>query len=392
MKQIKRIICLVLVANFFLIACSNNDEEIVKQQVEYNNKQHSITLNSVDKKTKEIVIISEPNKLVDVTVNFLGNKNISRLYVTKNVYSEAKGASPFQFSNFGQKKKDGSVELLKQNQKEFINKFKFEAPKKKDDIVEYHLWVTTKRGDFRNASKHNAVNERALCKVIIKSGKDVKLKPITLKTFSSVVLKSSLLKEENSFRVFSTLDGKVHKLSEDDEYAFYWDLAYFWGFDDSNPYIRRFFPDRKGKYNGKLASLNPYMRTLIYKQQKSLAYISSISKHKYKYRGLLFVGREVASYKFNTLYWFREGKSTIADFDAISKGSDLKYIDKFHILRKSSFINLRKGLVKEFVNSYGERGIIKVTNFIPGGNGQVEFDIKIQVREEPFIESTSVKN
>lgn len=380
MKRIERLICFTIVAAFILVGCNKDDDNITHKKPENTTrkrdiapKKYNLNLSSSDKKTQEIVIISEPNKLVDVTLSFLGNKNISRLYVTKNVYSEAKGASPFQFSDLGQKKKDGSVELLKQNQKEFTRKFKFEAPKKKDDIVEYHLWVTTKTGDFRNASKHNAVNDRALCKVIIKSGKDVKLKPITLKTFSSVVLKSSTSKGGNQSYVFSTFDGKVHKLDEDKEYATYWDFGYYFGRYQSLQSLDNGVKERGGYF----LSVRRYLRSGLYNAP-------SIIVKKLLERDINHKELNYTSYNLNT--------RTIADFDAITKSSDLDNLlgkkgVKFY--PQSKAYKVRKGFVNEFINEYGEKGIIKVTNFVPGENGQVEFDIKIQVRKEPFIKKVN---
>lgn len=378
MKLIKKIIYFALVVNLILTSCKNNEEGIVKKETKHHNttkEKNSIILKSIDKKTKEIVITSDPNKLVDVTVRFSGNKNISRLYLTKNVYSEAKGASPYQFSDLGQKKKDGSVELSKQNQKEFTHKFQFKTPKKKNDIVEYHLWVTTKRGDFRNASKHNAINDRALCKVIIKSGKDVKLKPITLKTFSSIVLKNSTSKGESESYVFSTFDGKIHKLDEDKEYASYWDFGYYLG--NYNSLLSQYHGHNGN--GGHFLSIRRYLNAVRYQNL-----ITSIKK-RLKERGINHEELNYTSYNLNN--------RTIADFDAIKKGSDLDNLlgkkgVKFYPQSKASKIS--KGFVKEFINDYGEKGIIKVTNFVPGQNGQVEFDIKIQVREEPFMKKANI--
>lgn len=293
-------------------------------------------------KEREVTIVAEPGKMVEVTTSFTGSKNMYRLYLTKNVYSEGKGAVPYEYE-LGVKKKDGSIDLQRGDKKEFTFAFNFDAPAKNNDIVEYQLWVTNGRGDFRDVSKRNAIDATALGKVIIKSDENANVKPVTIKEFTAVLLAAPL--EDGSSKSFiSMFNNTVYSIDQGEEFAALWDLGYYYG--------------KTGKSS--LASVKNYPKSVI-----DVPKISNVAEANLNE---FFIGKST---------------KTVADFDKIKEGTELNNIVK---PTTQSVNGLAKGDVLEFVDAYGNIGLIKVTEVVEGfgTSGKIVFDVKIQVKAEPI--------
>lgn len=337
---------LAVVGGTLFTSCDNDKtNDILRTDPTKTTKNYTIkvTPNNGNTKEREVTIVAEPGKLVKVTASFTGNKNMYRLYLTKNIYSESKGAAAYQYPLGKKKRDDGSIDLPKQDKKEFTYEFDFDAPAKNNDIVEYQLWVTTDRGDFRDVSKRNAIDATALGKVIIKSDKNANVKPVTLKSFSAVLL-AAPLKDGSSKSFISLFNNKVYSIDQGEEFAALWDLGYYYG----------------NTKKASLASTKNFPTDIIN--------VPTISK--------------VATTELNEFFIGKSTK-TVEEFDKIKNGTELNNIVKPVTQRVNGLV---KGDILEFVDAYGNIGLIKVTEVVEGfgRDGKIVFDVKVQVKAEPI--------
>lgn len=296
-------------------------------------------------KERNLIITADANAQVPVKVNFKGSESMYRLYITKNVIGSTEGPVPFEYSG-AVLKSDGSINLDAEDKAEFTYNLSFDAPAEVGQTVQYVLWATTGRGDFRDVTKRNAITGNAFGVITIKAGSAPTTGTVdaALKSFSAVIL-AAPLSDGSSETFISLFNNQKYAINQGVEYAALWDFGYFYG----------------ATKNASFASAYDYPSDVV-----DVVSISGVSSKD----------------ELNHFYVTKSTK-TATDFDNISTGSDLDAITKPTTERVTG---LSTGNVIEFVDAYGNKGLIKVTEIKGTYNSgdYIKFDVKVQVKAEPI--------
>jgi len=269
---------------------------------------------------------------VDVTVKFTSTDGkMKRLYMTQNIAGA--GAEKFELDIKGlDKKKDGSLDLEKNEKKEFSFKIPFPVlTGLEKGTVEYELWATSGTGDYRDTDKRLVVGPGT---IIINYGgtnpTNAKVKEYTAKLLAAPT------GDGKSETFISLIDGELYKINEGEEMVAYWDFGYFYGLTN----------------NASLASTYDYPSNVI---------------------DIVSIAKITDKEDLNKTYF---AISTM-NFDNVVYASDLNGIVKSD---KQTITKLKVGDVVEFVDNYDNKGLIKVTE-IKGTYNQgdyIKLDIKVQ--------------
>lgn len=274
-----------------------------------------------------------------VKVSFKSENTMRRLYVTQDVNNF--GAEPYNFALAGvtvDDKKDGSLDLSSDNGDEFEFAIPFPAPTSSDSKIVYTLWATTGRGDFRDVSKRNAIDAIAVGTITINgSGNTVSS---GLHSFSDVKL-SAPTGDGQSMTFFSLFTGEVSKINpymnpeQNSELVEIWDFGYYY--------------TPNGDEFATLASVQAYELPGV-----DIAAISGIDRA-----------------DFNRFYLKKSETLTTADFDSATT-SDLSALS-VDTSAPEKLNKIEVNDIIEFVDKYGNKGLIKV-NTIDLGNSGNGFD------------------
>ena len=268
----------------------------------------------------------------DVTVKFTSSDGkMRRLYMTQNIAGA--GAEKFELNIEGLSKKgDGSLDLSKNEKTEFTFKIPFPVlPDLKAGTVVYQLWATSGTGDYRNMDKRLVVGPGT---ITVNYGGD-NPSSAKVKEYKAKIMAAPLA-DGSSKTFISLVDGQLYKINEGEEMVAYWDFGYFYGATNK----------------ASLASTFDYPSNVI-----DIAAVASITDKE----------------ELNKCYF---ALSTM-DFDAVVNASDLNGIVK---PASQTIKQLNVGHVIEFVDNYGKKGLIKVTE-IKGtynANDYIKLDIKVQ--------------
>ncbi len=167
--------------------------------------------------------------------------------------------------------------------------------------------------------------------------------PAAVTTYSAKLLAAPLANETSS--TFMTFyNNTVHKISDAATNGSSWDFGYFYG------------TSRKASF----ASVKNYPTDVF-----DLTAIADADK------------KECFFIKSTTI--------TTADFDAITLESELNTIVK---PTTQSVTELNVGDIIEFQDAYDNKGLIKITRIVEGNgsNGEIEFDVKIQINNIPVTQ------
>lgn len=269
---------------------------------------------------------------VDVTVKFTSNDgNMRRLYLTQNIAGA--GAEKFELDIPGLSKKgDGSLDLSKNEKKEFNFKIPFPVlPEMKVGTVVYKLWATSGSGDYRNMDKRWIAGPGTI--TVDYGGSNpanAKVKEYTAKLLAAPTA------DGKSETFISLVDGELYKINQGEEMVYYWDFGYFYG----------------ATSKASLSSTFDYPSNIIN--------IPSIANLENK----------------DELNHCNFALSTM-DFDAVINASDLNDIQK---PANETIKQLSKNDVVEFVDNYGKKGLIKVVDIkgTDGAKDYIELNIKVQ--------------
>ncbi|WP_442264652.1 hypothetical protein ACSIGC_09830 [Tenacibaculum sp. ZS6-P6] len=164
--------------------------------------------------------------------------------------------------------------------------------------------------------------------------------PAAVTTYSARLL-AAPLGDETSSTFMTFYNNSIHKISEASTTGSSWDFGYFYG------------TTRKASF----ASVKNYPTDVF-----NLTAIADADKKE--------------------CFFAKSTVLTTADFDAISLESELNSIVK---PTTQSVTELSVGDIIEFQDSYENKGLIKITRIVEGNgsNGQIEFDVKIQINNIP---------
>ncbi|PWD97651.1 hypothetical protein [Marinilabilia rubra] len=301
----------------------------------------AISIEEGDNTATETVYVSDlasDAEVVEVEVTFSSTDDkMRRLYMTQNIAGA--GAEKFELEMEGlDKKGDGSLDLSSDNGNGFTYKIPFPVLSEVEDgTVEYKIWATSGRGDYRDAEKRLVAGPGT---ITVDYGGD---NPATVdvKEYTAVLLAAPLA-DGSSETFISLLDGEVYALSNE-EYTSYWDFGYY--------YLNNDGPS--------LASTASYPALFDHDNDESTDLVA-IS-------GLTGTAQE----ELNSCYF----TPSSIDFDAVQSSSDLDGITKS---ADEAANNLEVGDVIEFVDNYGKKGVIKVSDVTTGYTGSITLDIKVQ--------------
>jgi len=286
---------------------------------------------------------------VDVTVKFTSTDGkMRRLYMTQNIAGA--GAEKFELEIPGlSKKKDGSLDLSKNEKKEFNFKIPFPVLTELEvGTVVYELWATSGTGDYRNTDKRLVVGPGTI--TVDYGGTNpanAKVKEYTAK------LLAAPLADGSSKTFISVMDGQLYTLSEGEEYAAFWDFGYYY------------------KTNPSLASTSAYPAMFDHDKNKETPLVAIAE--------LTNTPQE----ELNNFY-FTKSTLTTTEFDGIINSSDLKDL-AVSTSSAEEVNNLKVDDIVEFIDNYGKKGLIKVIEIELGtkdlgygAGAYIKLDIKVQ--------------
>ncbi|UZO80781.1 hypothetical protein NBT05_17810 [Aquimarina sp. ERC-38] len=353
MKNFKTsaIILLVSILPFFT-SCSDDNDDLVVTEEESEFDGNLIVTESGAGDNRNVVLnadnIEENSVLVKVRFATT-TENMRRLYITRDVANS--GIEVYDLNNKTEgieidDKADGSVDLKGDDKKEFEFQIRLDKPLLSNGTVEYTLWTTTGRGDFRDVSKRNALGAEVVGTVTLEYGEAVN-STSGLKTFEATMLAAPLL-DGSSNTFISLFNETVYKISDGEEFAALWDFGYYYG--------------NTGKASLASASNFPALFDTNGDGEPDSA-ISALTG--------------VPQEELNT-FFFGASNLSFEEFEAISTGDELNGIGP---LTRERINNLEEGQIVEFIDSYGHKGLILVLNVNGtfGNDGAITILVKVQV-------------
>ncbi len=293
-----------------------------------------------------VTLNGEANSTVKLRVNYkiTGTTEMKRLYITQELPGQSPMPFEFPLLKNRAKKRDGSIDLDKSNEKEFDFTFDVNVPSNPNDgQIVYKIWATTGRGDFRDTSKRLLPTFIGTATVGVGTNANAPLVQV-----SSLKLDAPLADgQSNSF--ISLLDPSTpYQIKAGAGLVSFWDFGYFFG--------------NTGKAS--FASANGYSSLIV-----DLVKIANENKEDAD-------AADVEKADLNMMY-FAKSTKTKADFEGYTTSADLDFIVK----SDSQTVNqLTTDAVVEFVDKTGKKGLILVTKVVEGfGNdGEITLDMKIQ--------------
>jgi len=272
-----------------------------------------------------------------------------RMYITQNI----SGSGDMPFDDFELEdtdlkkvlKGDGSIDLDGSNKKEIDFTFELPVPDIDNGVVVYSFWTTTGKGDFRDATKRLALGAGT---ITVKVGNGTN-PAAEVRTFDGEKLYAPDV-NGNTETFFSLLNEEVYKINVGREFRNFWDFGYYFGAagvskDDDASFASAVNYD--AAFGFPVEGLKP--------------------------------GADEENVSEETLNEMFFAMSTLdaAGFDCVNLSGDLDNIVKSDAQK---ITNLVVGDVIEFVDNYGKKGLIKVTE-IKAGTGNldyIEIDVKVQ--------------
>lgn len=267
---------------------------------------------------------------INVNVKFTSSKSMKRIYMTENIAGA--GAVKYELDIKDLKTKaDGSIDLSSA----YANELTFSIPfpilsDMTAGTVEYQIWATSGRGDYRDITKRNLAGQGT---ITINYGGDNPAAEV--KEYTATIL-AAPTDDGKSETFISLIDGELYKINEGEEMVAYWDFGYFYGLTN----------------NASLASTYDYPSNVI---------------------DIVSIAKITDKEDLNKTYF---AISTM-NFDNVVYASDLNGIVKSD---KQTITKLKVGDVVEFVDNYDNKGLIKVTEIKGTYNAgdYIKLNIKVQ--------------
>ncbi len=336
MLKLKSIVALLIIVTFTFSCSSDDNDDIILVPGEVFDAELIVSESGVGDKRSVNVTGGATETSITSKVKFSSiSKSMRRLYITQDI--NGTGEEPFVFtSQEVDEKPDGSLDLVGGDKKDFEFKIELPTPSMTNGTIVYKFWATTGRGDFRDITKRNALGDNILGTITVQYGSGTN-SGSGIKSFTQTIL-SAPLASGDSKTFISLFNETVYKINQGEEFSALWDFGYYYGLT--------------GKAS--LASSNNYPTNII---------------------DVPTIGGVTAD-ELNKAYFGLSSK-TVAEFDAISSRSELDFVVQPENQRIN---NLTTNAIIDFVDNYGNKGLIKVVE-ISGTDGTGDFitlDIKIQ--------------
>ncbi len=272
-----------------------------------------------------------------------------RMYITQNISGQ--GEMPFNSFELTSDdldkalKADGSIDLDGATKKEIDFTFSLPVPNIDNGSIEYKFWTTTGKGDFRDASKRLALGIGVIT-VTVGTGNNPAAE---VRTFNDIKLFAPAV-DGSTETFFSLLNKEVYKINVGPEFRAFWDFGYYFGASGVS-----------ANDNASFASTAKYDESFGFP-------VDGLEPDAME--------DDAENETLNEAF-FSTSTFLAADFDAIALSGEL---DIVITSTNQKITNLSVGDVIEFVDNYGKKGLIKITEIEAGFNNDdfIVFDIKIQ--------------
>lgn len=339
---------MLLAGLFFISGCDDNSEILVDPTDPtdpMDTTPELVLAEGGGDKNLTITVDDNTPSSVSVKVSLTStNESMKRLYITQDVTGA--GAEPYEITLANvDLKGDKSLDVAAANSKEVTYNLPLEVLSNiTEGTVVYQLWATSGRGDHRNPDKRFAVGTGTITFDYGGANPAAPVKSFEAKMFAVP------LADGTSDTFISVLDGKLHKLSEGEELAALWDFGYYWlnspgaSFASTNDYPALFDHDNDANTD--------------------LVAIATLT--------------ETAQDDLNKFY-FATTETTSEEFDAITVAGDLSSLN-VSTSSDQRVTNLAEGDIVAFLDSYGNKGLIRVNTIVSGfgSDGAITIDIKVQ--------------
>lgn len=352
---------IIMALALFATSCSNDEGSVFQTPTDSTdpdtenpteNEVATLTFNEADPSAN--VIEANASGAVGTTVPgrvIFTSKATSqlRMYITQNV----SGQGDMPFNDFALEgtdlkkalKGDGSIDLDGSNKKEIDFTFELPVPDIDNGEIVYSFWTTTGKGDFRDSEKRLALGVGT---ITVKVGNGTN-PTAEVRTFSVVMLYAPL-QDGSSQSFLSLLNEEVYRVNSGREFRNFWDFGYYYGASGVS-----------ANENASFASTATYDAAFGFEVEG------------------LKPGADEVNAATETLNEMFFATSTLdADgFDGVTLSGDLDNIVSSDVQK---ITNLAVGDVIEFVDNYGKKGLIKITNIKAGFNSTdfIEFEVKVQ--------------
>ena len=334
-----------MATSLIFTSCANNENEGLTGDPDVK-LDYEIIVNPTNagSSQRSVEVVAAANSLVEVRVNYTGDKKMRRAYITRNDLNNDLGPQPYKYPTAVQKS-DGSIDIDGDDKDDFVFDLSFDAPQNLNEVVEYVIWTTNNKGDFRDISDSNSIDANAFGKITIKAGANATGTSTDFRSFTQTILAAPLA-DGTSKTFVSVYNNETYRINDGTETLALWDFGYFYGNTTGASFYSVYDFPKVFEKNG-----------------QTQLHVSD------------FVGTDLA--ELNRFYF----SISTADFDAVASGTDLDFIQQSNNERIQG---LSVDDVVEFVDQYGNKGLIKVTALETGFTGKITFDVKVQVNAIPL--------
>ncbi len=350
----------------FFVSCGGDDNSLIETPIDTETENPVtqeptptviVTNLNADTNEREVEFTAEANTTTPVIIKFSDADNtMNRMYITQTLSGTNEGPTPYEIDpndNLGlSKKTDNSLDLEGDQEESFNFTINFPTPATDGGTVQYVIWTTKQRGDYRDISNDNSFDDYAYALITITAGK-TKASFSGFREFEKTIKLDAPLADATSETFISLFDSNVHKISEGEESAALWDFGYFYDKD----------------FGASFYSVSTFPSSGF---TKSIKEITGLERS-----------------QLNKCY-FGKSTKTIEEFDAISTAAELdNNLTTDSKQDTSSFIAsnaLEIGDVVEFLDQYGNKGLIKIIGLVKsaGSTGEITFDVKVQTNALPI--------
>lgn len=266
-----------------------------------------------------------------------------RMYITQNI----SGQGDMPFNDFALEsddlnkalKADGSIDLDGASKKEIDFTFELPVPDIDNGQIVYSFWTTKGKGDFRDPAKRLVLGVGTIT-VTVGNGANP---AAAVREFTGVKLFAPAA-DGNTESFFSLLNEQVYRIDSGPEFRAFWDFGYYYTNNEAS-----------------FASTANYDAAFGFPVEG------------------LEPGADEEDAENETLNeaFFAISSLDADGFDGIVLSGDL---DNIAPSTDQNISGLEVGGVIEFVDNYGKKGLIKITEIEPGfdNNDFIVFDVKIQ--------------
>lgn len=335
----------LLASVFFLASCSSDDNEDITPTTDSTGTAPTYDVELVmaegDADKSVPVTVDASKGTISARIAFTStNESMKRVYFTQNIGGA--GETDYTIDASADKKKDGSIDVTSDRSNELEYKIDLPVPSGiTSGTVEYKVWATSGRGDYRDPSKRKVVGVGTIVLEYGGTNADAEVKSYT------ETLLAAPLADFTSKTFVSLKNGQTYAGADGIEFAAFWDFGYY----------------NSTSENASLASANAY----------ETAFTNSAGNTVYDVDVLTGTPTD----ELNKCY-FALSTKTASEFDAIKTSGDLNSISQSSTQEVN---NLKKDDVVEFVDNYGKKGLIKVLE-VKGTFNSGDY-IKIAIKVQP---------